>query len=94
MSAATRIGDECTGHGCWGPRICDQGSENVFINGLPAHRVGDHWTTHCCGPACHDSVASSGSSKVFINGKAAVRIGDEIECGSVVAQGSSNVFFG
>lgn len=94
MPAATRLGDECTGHGCWGPRVNDQASENVFINGLGAHRVGDHWVTHCCGPACHDSTMETGSSTVFINGKAAARIGDMVACGSVSAQGSSNTFFG
>lgn len=94
MPAATRLGDECTGHGCYGPRVNDQASPDVFINGLGAHRVGDHWVTHCCGPACHDSVAATGSSTVFINGQAAVRIGDQIACGSVVAQGSPSVFIG
>jgi uncharacterized protein (TIGR02594 family) len=94
MPAATRLGDECTGHGCFPPRINDQGSENVFVNGIASHRSGDHWTTHCCGPACHDSIASESPSTVFINGKPAVRIGDGIECGSIVAQGSPSVFFG
>lgn len=96
MPAATRVGDECTGHGCWPPRICDQGSPNVFANGLGVNRTGDHWIEHCCGPACHDSISleTSGASSVFINGKAAMRIGDEIECGSVSAQGSPNVFIG
>ena len=94
MAAATRIGDECSGHGCFGPRTNDQGSGNVFINGIGAHRLGDHWVTHCCGPVCHDSVAIGGSGTVFINGKAAARVGDSIECGSVIAQGSPNTFFG
>jgi uncharacterized Zn-binding protein involved in type VI secretion len=94
MAAATRLGDVCSGHGCFGPRVNDAASENVFINGLGAHREGDHWVTHCCGPVCHDSVALTGSGTVFVNGKAAVRIGDSIECGSAVAQGSPNVFIG
>lgn len=94
MPAAVRLGDECTGHGCFGPRVNDSASENVFINGIGAHRVGDHWEVHCCGPICHDSEMAEGSSKVFINGMAAARIGDPIACGSLAAQGSSNVFFG
>jgi uncharacterized Zn-binding protein involved in type VI secretion len=94
MAAATRLGDVCTGHGCYGPRVNDQASENVFINGIGAHRVGDHWVTHCCGPACHDSVMETGSSTVFINGLAAARIGDMVACGSASAQGSPSVFFG
>ena len=92
--AATRIGDVCTGHGCFPPRVNDQGSSNVFINGIGAHRQGDHWVTHCCGDSCHDSVASTSSGTVFINGKGAARVGDLIGCGSAIAQGSSNVFFG
>ena len=94
MPAATRLGDQCTGHGCFPPRINDQGSSNVNINGTPAHRQGDHWVTHCCGDSCHDSSGAAGSGTVFINGMPAVRIGDPIGCGSAVAQGSSNVFIG
>lgn len=94
MPAATRLGDECSGHGCFPPRVNDEGSSDVFINGIPAHRVGDHWVTHCCGPACHDSVCATGSSTVFVNGKPAARIGDLVACGSAIAQGSPNVFFG
>jgi len=94
MAAATRLGDICSGHGCFPPRVNDEASNNVFINGLGAHRKGDHWVTHCCTIICHDGIAEEGSSKVFINGKAAVRIGDPITCGSVSAQGSPSVFFG
>jgi len=94
MPAAVRLGDECTGHGCFPSRVNDQGSPNVFINGKPAHRQGDHWVTHCCAIPCHDSTASGGSSSVFVNGKPKVRIGDEVACGSAAAQGSPNVFVG
>jgi hypothetical protein len=94
MAAATRLGDVCTGHGCFPPRPNDEASDNVFINGIGAHREGDHWVTHCCTIVCHDAVAVEGSSTVFINGKAAVRIGDMLSCGSASAEGSPNVFFG
>jgi uncharacterized Zn-binding protein involved in type VI secretion len=94
MPAATRIGDECTGHDCFPPRVNDSGSTNVFINGSGAHRVGDHWVQHTCGNNTHDSVLATGSSTVFVNGKPAARVGDLIACGSAVAQGSSNVFIG
>lgn len=94
MKSATRIGDECTGHDCFPPRINDEGSSNVFINGVGSHRKGDHWVTHCCHDKCHDSSAASGSSSVFANGSSCMRVGDPIACGSVVAQGSPNVFFG
>lgn len=94
MRAATRFGDTCTGHGCFPPRVNDQGSPTVNINGKPAHRQGDHWVVHVCGKNSHDSVAQTGSGTVNINGKQAMRIGDPIACGSVVAQGSPDVFIG
>ena len=95
MPSVVRIGDSCTGHGGFPPRVNDFGSSDVFINGIGAHRVGDHWVTHCNpAPSCHDSTLSSGSSTVFVNGQALGRIGDSIGCGSVCADGSNNVFAG
>lgn len=38
MPAAIRKGDICKGHGCFVPRANDEGSHNVFINGIPAHQ--------------------------------------------------------
>lgn len=90
MAAAARLGDKCTGHPKCPPRPNDEGSGNVYVNNLPAHRQGDHWTIHCL----HDSVLAVGSSTVYINNKGAGRIGDPVACGSAVAEGSSNVFIG
>lgn len=94
MPAAVRLGDIGSGHGGYGPRPNTEGSPNVFINGIPAHRVGDAWAEHCSGKHCHSGVMSGGSSTVFINGKAAARVGDAISCGSTAASGSPSVFFG
>lgn len=96
MPAVARHADTCTGHGCWPSRPNDQGSPDVFVNGRPVHRVGDHWQTHCCPaiPECHDSVLAEGSSTVFVNGRPLGRIGDPVACGSAVASGSPNVFAG
>lgn len=94
MPAVARKGDTCTGHDCFPPRANDQGSGNVFCNGIPVHRQGDHWVTHTCGHTSHDSVLATGSPTVFVNGKALARIGDAVACGSVVASGSGNVFAG
>lgn len=58
MPPTVRLNDECTGHGCYPSRVNDQGSPNVFVNNRNAHRVGDHWVTHCC---------FDGSTKFFIN---------------------------
>lgn len=91
MPAACRLGDMSAGH-CFFPRPNDQGSPNVFINGIAAHRVGDHWPVHVCGKQSHDGVLAQGSPNVFVNGVALGRIGDAISCGDTVAQGSPNVF--
>lgn len=66
-----------------------KGSSNVFINGLPAARVGDMAVCH--GPT--DSIAT-GSHTVFINRKPAARMGDRTGHGGVIVRGSSNVFIG
>jgi uncharacterized Zn-binding protein involved in type VI secretion len=91
MPAVTRLGDLCTGHGCWPARPNDQGSPNVFCNGIAVHRKTDHWETHCC-KSCHDSVLAEGSPTVFVNGLPLGRIGDPVACGSSVATGSPDVF--
>ena len=94
MPAITRLGDQCTGHGCFPARPNTSAAASVFINGIAVHRVGDAWGTHCCGPACHASVLAEGSSSVFAEGQAVGRIGDPVACGSSVAEGSANVYAG
>lgn len=95
MAAAARLGDSCSGHGCFPPRTGTGASPNVTINGRPAHRAGDGWNLHCCPKkGCHPGVISGGSGSVFINGLPAARIGDSVGCGSVIAMGSNNVFIG
>ncbi|MHC3749329.1 PAAR domain-containing protein [Stutzerimonas stutzeri] len=96
MPAVSRRGDNCTGHGCWPARPSTEGSPNVFINGIAAHRQGDAWAAHTCPtiPETHASALAAGSATVFANGKQLARIGDPVACGSSVAQGSPNVFAG
>ncbi|ERI52123.1 hypothetical protein N878_01220 [Pseudomonas sp. EGD-AK9] len=96
MPAVSRLGDNCTGHGCWPPRPSTGASPNVFVNGLNVHRQGDAWAAHTCPtiPETHASVLAAGSATVFANGKQLARIGDPVACGSSVAQGSANVFAG
>jgi uncharacterized Zn-binding protein involved in type VI secretion len=93
MPAVARKGDSCTGHDSFPPRASTSGSPNVFINGIPAHRQGDGWATHCNPtPSCHASSLSAGSPTVFVNGKPLGRVSDPVACGSSVASGSPNVF--
>lgn len=94
MPGVVRLGDSCTGHGCFPPRKNIQASDNVFVNGKGVHRVGDAWDLHCCGIPCHSGTAATGSSSVFVNSKPVCRIGDSVDCGSTMAQGSENVFAG
>jgi uncharacterized Zn-binding protein involved in type VI secretion len=92
MPSAVRLSDVCTGHSCWPSRPNASASTDVFINARGAHRVGDRWQSHCCGPACHDSNQASGSPNVFVNGRPQARVGDSIACGSNNSSGSPNVF--
>jgi len=91
MPAVTRLGDLCTGHGCWPPRPNVQASPNVFANFIPVHRQGDKWARHCC-KKCHSGVLAAGSPNVWVNNKQIGRIADPVSCGSFVASGSNNVF--
>ncbi len=92
MPAAHRLGDVCTGHGCFPSRANTAGSPDVFVNGRPWHRVGDGWAEHCCGGNCHVGTLAAGSPTVYANGKAAGRVGDPVTCGSTAASGSPDVF--
>lgn len=96
MAAVTRLGDACSGHGCWPPRASTGASPNVYVNGIAVHRQGDAWAAHTCPsiPQTHASVLAAGSASVFVNGKALGRVGDPVACGSSVAAGSANVFAG
>ena len=93
MPAVTRLGDVCTGHGCFSSRPSVSGSPTVFVNGIPVHRQGDSWDTHCC-VICHGGILASGSPSVFVEVRQIGRIGDPVDCGSSVASGSVNVFVG
>lgn len=62
------------------------GSPNVFINGVPAARIGD--STGC------GATILSGSSTVFINGVPAAIMGSATSHGGVIISGSGNVLIG
>lgn len=95
MPQSTRQGDLDTGHDACPPRGLSGHSPNVFVNGIPAGRVGDDYPPHGCDlHDPHSGVIASGSATVFINGIRAGRIGDPVSCGGSVAQGSPNVFIG
>ncbi|PID35341.1 MAG: hypothetical protein CR964_00120 [Rhodobacterales bacterium] len=92
MPKAARKTDMCSGHGCFPPSSAIGGSFNVFINRLPALRVGDAVAPHGC-PDCppHPRAISAGSPSVFVNGIPLARVGDGVACGGSVMVGSANV---
>lgn len=94
MPAITRLGDYCTGHDCHPPRPSTQGSPDVFVNGIPVHRVGDLWGPHSCDGPPHTSILIQGAPGVLVNGQPVGRVGDLIACGSFVATGSPDVIVG
>ena len=95
MPAATRLGDNCTGHDSCPPVPLVEHSPDVNINGLGAGRVGDHYAAHgCISHSSHQDVIVAGSSTVFINSKSAARVGDAVSIGGSVQGGSGDVFIG
>lgn len=91
MRGIVRLGDICTGHGCWPPRPSVTASQDVFVNGRGVVRVGDGWAVHCC-VTCHASNQANGAPSYFANGRNVARIGDAIACGSSNATGSQDCF--
>ena len=91
IRAVVRLGDICTGHGCFPPRLNITASTNVSINGRGAVRVGDLWAPHTC-ETTHTGVQVGGSLTVNVNGRPLARIADKISCGSFCAMGSTNTF--
>jgi len=92
----TRLSDFCSGHSSFPSRPSSEGSGDVFVNGIGVHREGDAWSPHASPSPSppHSSVLAAGSSTVYVNGKQCGRIGDPVACGSVVVEGSPNVFAG
>ena len=69
-----------------GPSPAVEGSPDVFINGRPVLRVGDHFAD--------GSMVTSGAPNVFINGRQAARLGDPVSEGGSVAEGCPKVCMG
>lgn len=87
---ACRLSDKTMGHGCYPPQVTLEGSDNVFIEGLPAFRQGDKIQPHCCN-GCHPSAGGEGSPTVFVNNRALNRVTDKATCGSIMLTGAKTV---
>lgn len=75
MPSVVRLGDLCTGHGSFPGRPCIEASGDVFVNGLPAHRVTDGWAVHTDGTESHPGTTIEGIDSVLINGKPIAVVG-------------------
>lgn len=99
MRGCTYIGAQSTGHICYPPTALTQASNNVFVNSIPAGRIGDKFAPHACPctncPPPHTvRPISQGAKNVYFNFRPPGRIADFIACGDKIAQGSANVFAG
>lgn len=90
---AVKLNDIGTDHDGYHPTKVTAGSPDVFIDGLPAARVGDPLEPHDKPSSSkHDRSIATGSSTVFINGKPAALTGGKISCGGVtIGSGSVNI---
>jgi uncharacterized Zn-binding protein involved in type VI secretion len=84
LSAAT-IGDVTSDGGEIVSGSCD-----VFINNIPASKLGSGASSTLVGK----TALKTGSGTVFINNCPATRCSDVTACGSVIVTGSSDVFIG
>lgn len=90
---AVKVGDIGTEHDGFHPTKVTAGSPDVFIDGMPAARVGDPLEPHDKPKhPKHARAIASGSSTVFINGKPAALTGGSISCGGVtIGSGTVNI---
>ena len=80
---------------CQGSTVTDEGSSNVFVNGIGVVREGDKVKSHTPSPpACpsHAPPLSTFSPNVYANGKKIGRLGDQFECGASISSGSPDVY--
>ncbi|MFA9394637.1 MAG: type VI secretion system PAAR protein [Halodesulfovibrio sp.] len=90
---AVKVNDIGTDHDGFHPTKVTAGSSDVFIDGLPAARVGDPLEPHDKpNHPKHGRAIATGSSTVFINGRPAALTGGKIDCGGVtIGSGTVNI---
>ncbi|WP_330985833.1 MULTISPECIES: type VI secretion system PAAR protein [Enterobacterales] len=85
MPLAAKLNDKGTQHDGYHETAIIAGSPTVFIDNLPAARLGDPLTPHDKPEhPPHPRKIASGSPTVFIDSIPAARSGDSIDCGGVV----------
>lgn len=91
---AAKIGDIGTDHDGFPPTPIIEGSPDVFIDGMPAARVGDALAPHDKpNNPPHPRKIAAGSSTVLVNGKPLAITGGAVDCGGVII-GSGTVIVG
>ncbi|QSR43228.1 type VI secretion system PAAR protein [Aeromonas dhakensis] len=91
---AAKVGDIGTDHDGFHPTAITAGSPDVFIDGIPAARVGDPLAPHDKpNNPPHPRTIASGSSTVLVNGKPLAITGGAVDCGGVII-GSGTVIVG
>jgi uncharacterized Zn-binding protein involved in type VI secretion len=91
---AAKVGNIGTDHDGFHPTPIIAGSPDVFIDGIPAARVGDPLALHDKpNHPPHPRKIASGSSTVFVNGKPLAITGGAVDCGGVII-GSGTVIVG
>lgn len=91
---AAKVGNIGTDHDGFPPTPITAGSPDVFIDGMPAARVGDPLEPHDKpNNPPHPRKIASGSSTVLVNGKPLAITGGDVDCGGVII-GSGTVIVG
>lgn len=91
---AAKLGDPGTDHDGFPPTPIVSGSPDVWIDGLPAARVGDPLAPHAKPKhPPHPRQIASGSTTVLVNGKPMAITGSAVDCGGVII-GSGSVVVG
>ncbi|MGL6264031.1 type VI secretion system PAAR protein [Aeromonas jandaei] len=91
---AAKVGNIGTDHDGFPPTKITAGSPDVFIDGVPAARVGDPLEPHDKpNNPPHPRKIASGSSTVFVNGKPLAITGSAVDCGGVII-GAGTVIVG
>lgn len=91
-----------TGHGCFPPTACIEGSPNVYAGGMNVARVGDRYAAHTCGNTTHPTSSrniTNGSTTVYVNGILCGRLGSDHGCGDAtgnhgLSAGAKRVYIG
>ena len=91
---AAKVGNIGTDHDGFHPTPIIAGSPDVFIDGIPAARVGDPLAPHDKpNHPPHPRKIASGSSTVLVNGKPLAMTGSAVDCGGVII-GAGTVIVG